>query len=217
MGKKLIITGTGRCGSSFIHNVLTDCEFKLGKHEHQIKEHGGTLNFGWNKYISNESIHPNDKHDWLSIGLVRSPLQCISSLTTISSWDRHNKKFSVELKKSNSTLHKSMLYYYHVNNYLYELHKNNKLDGLFGIDHLNDMDGKQFIEFHSICNSVKKIDINNFRKKYVHRGTKFNSRKHKNHTINDLKTEDLKLYEKIEKLAQKLNYSIHGENIINDK
>ena len=79
--KKIIITGTGRCGSRFLFVVLTDCGLKLGRHEVSHGPDGGMLNFGWNGEIHDQGLVENiEQH--IQVGLVREPIACIASLTT---------------------------------------------------------------------------------------------------------------------------------------
>ena len=124
--KKIIITGTGRCGSAFLYKILTNCGLDLGRHEKRHGVNGGILNFGWNSQIHDSGL-VKDTEQYIQIGLIREPLACISSQTTGTNGKgpmmHSTEYYKTEVAAGKDSLHKGMLYYYYVNNFLYELYK----------------------------------------------------------------------------------------------
>lgn len=149
--KKIFITSTGRTGSKFIHHLLSRARFDVGLHERRIGEDGAIITFGWNRFITTDQFAPNEKvHGplelWNQVALVREPISCITSLQTL----RHNngpdkfKFFEERLKSSGelrtNTLYKSMMFYYCINNWLFELWDKKMIDGFIRIEDLPNRD-----------------------------------------------------------------------------
>lgn len=195
---KIMITGIGRCGSKMLHNCLSSLGMDLGLHEKTIGVDGAGLNFGWNKYITNERIAPDG---YIQIGVVRQPLKCISSLTTASGgkgpYNKANEFFKNELRKGKTPLHKSMIYYYYVNNFLYNL----ELDILFNIEDLSNIDTQ--LQLSKFLPNITNKQLSKMITKY---GNNYNTRKHINYTWEDLEKTDLELTNKIKKLSEKFGY-----------
>ena len=128
-----MIVGTGRCGTRMLHNGLTELGLQLGKHEQSLGNDGGGLNFGWNEFVTNTRISPDG---FTQIVVVRHPINCISSLTTAGNgkgpYNKKNKFFVTEINSGVNALHKSMIFYYYVNNFLSSI----KSDILFCIENL---------------------------------------------------------------------------------
>lgn len=183
---KHIIIGCPRNGSTFISNALKINGLEVG-HEKYKKDGisswvlaGENDNTPWGPSL-NEVINKIGNSDYTIHHQIREPLSTISSITTISdkSWE-YISKF-VDLSQTNSSLHKSMLFWYEWN-----------------------------LRCESITNKrYKLIDYKQyFNLEYDYENTKVNSRKHTFYKLEDLFMEDKELCEKIIKMSQKYGYEI---------
>ena len=208
--KKIIITGTGRCGSAFFHKMLTNCGLDLGEHEKSHGVNGGILNFGWNSQIHDSGLIKNTEQ-YIQVGLIREPLACISSQSTGSKGQgprmHLTEYFKTKVAAGKGPLHKGMLYYYYVNNFLYELYKNNKIDSIFKIEDCKDRDKLSDL-LELFAKAGLRVSVDTFIERSKEFGTNYNTRKHKNYSWDDLHKKDTILTNKIQRLSQKLNYKI---------
>jgi hypothetical protein len=197
---KIMITGTGRCGSKMLNSSLSELGLSLGKHEVNLGKDGGSLNFGWNKFVTDTRIAPAG---YTQIAVVRHPLNCISSLTTTGGhkgpYNKKNKFFVKEIASGVTPLHKSMIYYYYVNNFLSSI----ETDMLFCVEDLSKPEIQE-----QLCGLLPNITTNNFSKMLGKYGTNHNTRKHKSYTWKDLERQDLELTHKIKELSQRLGYTV---------
>jgi len=208
--KKIIITGTGRCGSAFLHKMLTNCGLDLGKHEKSHGVNGGILNFGWNSQIHDSGLIKNTEQ-YIQVGLIREPLACISSQATGSKGQgprmHLTEYFKTKVAAGKGPLHKGMLYYYYVNNFLYELYKDNKIDSIFKIEDCKDRDKLSDL-LELFAKAGLRVSVDTFIERSKEFGTNYNTRKHKNYSWDDLHKKDTSLTNKLQRLSQKLNYKI---------
>lgn len=195
---KIMITGTGRCGTRLLYDTLRGLGLDLGLHERSIGKHGGGLNFGWNRFVTSTRFAPEG---YTQICVVRDPLNCIASLTTAANgkgpYNKANEFFKVELQSGKSALHRAMIFYYYVNKYLYNINS----DMLFRIEDLNKLKTQEHL-----CELLPGITPANLKLELAKYGTNHNTRKHGKYTWVDLEEQDDALAAKIDSLSKKLGY-----------
>ena len=134
--KKIFVTSTGRAGSKFMFFLLNEFELQVGRHEHYVGPEGGVISFTWNKFCDTKHFAPTKGNEegpiknWNQVALVREPLACILSLTTVkfhSGPQQFRFLETPEVKGCRDVLKRSMIFYYQVNNWLFELLKYHQL------------------------------------------------------------------------------------------
>ena len=145
--KRIFVTSTGRAGSKFMYFLLNEFGLQIGRHEVHVGPEGGVISFHWNKFSDTEHFAPNKKSeegpitDWNQVALVREPLACILSLTTVSFHSGPQKFRFLEtpaVKGCKDALKRSMIFYYQVNNWLFELWQKSKIEGFIKLEDVGD-------------------------------------------------------------------------------
>ena len=139
--KKIFVTSTGRTGSKFMFSLLKEFGLQLGAHEQYVGPEGGVITFTWNKDTTIEHFVPEPIKDWNQVALVREPLACILSLTTVK-FHSGPQEFrfleTPEVRGCRDVLKRSMIFYYQVNNWLFELWQKNNIQGFIRLEDVGD-------------------------------------------------------------------------------
>lgn len=145
--KKIFVTSTGRAGSKFMFHLLKEFGLKVGGHERHLGPEGGVISFTWNRFCHPKHFAPTKENEegpiknWNQVALVREPLACILSLTTVnihSGPQQFRFLETPEVKGCRDVLKRSMIFYYQVNNWLFELWQENNIQGFIRLEDVGD-------------------------------------------------------------------------------
>jgi len=149
ISEKILISGTGRCGTTSISKILTEAGIRCG-HEsiygvHEVRK-------SWGRFDADSSwmAIPHFKNfDGSSILLIREPIACISSMMSVGMFDAEKNIWIDRIRKWGYGLgvEEACRFYVEVNQLLFE-----SCNYVLDVNHLSEAFEPRLVQRWEKCN-----------------------------------------------------------------
>lgn len=196
---KILVTGCGRSGTSFMAKVLNEAGLRIG-HERILED--GSVDWRAAAKLKNENVAALILHQ------TRNPVHFLRSMPTITngSWELIYK--NTRAKHSNSILVKSVIYWIDWNEMIFQYS-----DHTYRIEDFEDNINMIAEKISNALNKDKTVLAKNIKSSYLksnhHTNTRKKHKKYKDWSIDDIYSESRTLYDELFSIAKKYGYNIN--------